>query len=343
MAEVVGIRFKEAGKIYYFKAGELDLDVGNYVVVDTSHGQEVGRVVVSPDQVVANEIKEPLKEVLRLAEPDDHEKAKERKTEAKEALDRAKEKVNDHGLPMRLISGEYNLEGSQLTLYFTAEERVDFRALVRDLAATLKTRVQLLQVGERDRAKMIDGIGRCGERLCCSSWLTTFPSISIKMAKEQELPLNPSKISGACGRLLCCLVYEHEQYREIRGQLPKSGQMVSTPAGVAKVVGVNVVKETVSLRLEDNLTTIEIPAIEMRLQYGTAVRPLEVMQEVEAPVHEKESAPREKAAAPAGPASSPEETGGPAEEGKPAGRRRRRRGRRGRRPRSRRPDQGSGG
>jgi cell fate regulator YaaT (PSP1 superfamily) len=339
MAEVVGVRFKEAGKIYYFRAGELDLDVGNYVVVDTSHGQEVGRVVVSPEQVVAHEIKEPLKEVLRLAEPEDLEKAKERKTEAKEALERAKEKVNDHGLPMRLISGDYNLEGSQLTLYFTAEERVDFRALVRDLAATLRTRVQLLQVGERDRAKMVDGIGRCGERLCCSSWLTTFPSISIKMAKEQELPLNPSKISGACGRLLCCLVYEHEQYREIRGQLPKTGQMVSTPAGVAKVVGVSVVKETVSLRLEDSLTTIEIPAIEMRLQYGTAVRPLELVEEVEAPVHEGGSPAREKAAATAG---SPESTGGPGEEGKPAGRRRRRRGRRGRRPRSRRPDQGSG-
>ena len=271
--------------------------------------------------------------MVRLAEPDDLERAQERKTEAKEDLIKARQKVDDHGLSMRVIGGDYNLEGSQLTLYFTAEERVDFRALVRDLAATLKTKVQLLQVGERDRAKMVDGIGRCGMRLCCASWLTTFPSISIKMAKEQELPLNPTKISGACGRLLCCLVYEYDQYREIRGQLPKAGQMVSTPVGVAKVVGVNVVKETVSLRLEDGLTTIEMPAFEMRLQYGTAVRPLELMEKVEAPIREEEAQARGGlVGVTADSGTSPEKAGGPAgQEGKPPGRRRRRRGRRGRR------------
>lgn len=333
MADVVGVRFKEAGKIYYFQAGDFELDVGNYVVVETSHGHEVGRVVVSPDQVVVSEIKDPLKKVVRVAEPEDLERAEERKTEAKEDLIKAREKVGDHGLPMRIIGGEYNLEGSQLTLYFTAEDRVDFRALVRDLAATLKTRVQLLQVGERDRAKLVDGIGRCGMRLCCASWLTTFPSISIKMAKEQELPLNPSKISGACGRLLCCLVYEYDQYREIRGQLPKAGQMVSTPAGVAKVVGINVVKETVSLRLEDGLTTIEMPAFEMRLQYGTAVRPLELMEEVEAPIHEEQARARGGlVGVTADSGDSPEKGGGPTgQQGKGSSRRRRRRGRRGRR------------
>jgi cell fate regulator YaaT (PSP1 superfamily) len=336
MAETVGVRFKEAGKIYYFKAGDFELDVGNYVVVETSHGREVGRVVVAPDQVIANEIKEPLKEVLRLAEPEDLEKAEERRTKAQENLIRAREKVGDHGLPMRLIAGDYNLEGTQLTLYFTAEERVDFRALVRDLAATIKTRVQLLQVGERDRAKLVDGIGRCGERLCCSSWLTTFPSISIKMAKEQDLPLNPSKISGSCGRLLCCLVYEYDQYREIRGQLPKVGQVVSTPVGEAKVVSINVAKETVSLRLQDRVTTVEMPVFEMRLQYGTAVRPLEMVEKVEAPVHEKEEAgAREELVAVAAESGrSQESAGGGAagEEGKAQSRRRRRRrGRRGRR------------
>src|SRR3972149_8533848 len=159
MADVVGVRFKEAGKIYYFKAGELELDVGNYVVVETSHGHEVGRVVVAPDQVVVSEIKDPLKKVVRLAEPDDLERAQERKTEAKEDLIKARQKVDDHGLSMRVIGGDYNLEGSQLTLYFTAEERVDFRALVRDLAATLKTKVQLLEVGGRGRGKREGGTG----------------------------------------------------------------------------------------------------------------------------------------------------------------------------------------
>ena len=346
MAEVAGVRFKEAGKIYYFKAGEFELDVGNYVVVETSHGHEVGRVVVAPDQVIANEIKEPLKKVLRLAEPEDLEKAQERKTEAEEDLIKAREKVAQHGLPMRLIAGDYNLEGTQFTLYFTAEERVDFRALVRDLAATLKTRVQLLQVGERDRAKLVDGIGRCGERLCCSSWLTTFPSISIKMAKEQELPLNPSKISGACGRLLCCLVYEYDQYRDIRGQLPKAGQMVSTPVGVAKVVGINVVKETVSLRVEGSLTTVEMPALEMRLQYGTAVRPMEVTEEVKAPIHKEEArAPEGLVGATAKPGGSQEGAGdAPAGEGaRPRSRKRRRRGRRGRRDGRDAPREGGSG
>jgi hypothetical protein len=202
---------------------------------------------------------------------------------------------------------------------------VDFRGLVRDLSSVLRTRVQMLQVGDRDRAKLVDGIGRCGERLCCSSWLTGFPTISIRMAKEQDLPLNPSKISGACGRLLCCLVYEHEQYRELRGQLPRVGQAVSTPVGVAKVASLNVLKQTVTLRLEEGYATLEMPVDELRLQYGTAVRPVEVVEEVDASLLVKEEA----AQVAVGGTPAEEESAG----GEQASQRRRRRRRRGRRSR----------
>jgi len=326
MAEVVGVRFREAGRIYYFDGSGHQLPVGTYVVVDTSHGEEVGRVVVAPDQVISSEIKEPLKPVIRVAEREDLEKAESQRTRAQEKLPLLRDTVVEHELPMRIVDADYDLQGSQLTVYFTAEDRVDFRGLVRELSSVLQTRVQMLQVGDRDRAKMMDGIGRCGERLCCCSWQTGFPTISIRMAKEQDLPLNPSKISGACGRLLCCLVYEYEQYRELRGQLPKVGQMVSTPAGVAKVMGLSVLKQTVTLRLEEGLSTVEMPVDEMRLQYGTAVRPVEVVEEVDASLRAEEEAVRPiDGGAPEG------ESAGGQQAGKRRSRRRRR-GRRGRRP-----------
>jgi cell fate regulator YaaT (PSP1 superfamily) len=325
MAEVVGVRFREAGKIYYFDGSGHQLPVGTYVVVETSHGEEVGRVVVSPDQIISSEIKEPLKPVIRVAEREDLEKTESLRTRALEELPSVRDKVVEHELPMRIVGADYNLEGSQLTVYFTAEDRVDFRGLVRDLSSVLRTRVQMLQVGDRDRAKLADGIGRCGERLCCSSWLTGFPTISIRMAKEQDLPLNPSKISGSCGRLLCCLVYEHEQYRELRGQLPKVGQVVSTPVGMAKVISLNVLKQTVTLRLEEGYATLEMPVDDLRLQYGTAVRPVEMAEEVDASLSVKEEAVQ---AAVGGTPAEEEPAGG--ERPSQRRRRRRRRGRRGR-------------
>lgn len=321
----VGVRFREAGRVYYFDAGGLELDVGNYVVVETPHGQEVGRVVVAPDQVIASEIKESLKPVLRRAEPEDMRRSREMKERAQCCLPAARETVQAHGLDMRVVSGDYDLEGSQLTLYFTADERVDFRALVKDLSSRFESRVQLLQVGERDRAKLVDGIGRCGERLCCSSWLTAFPTVSIKMAKEQELPLNPGKISGVCGRLLCCLTYEYEAYRELRGTLPRVGTVVSTPAGEAKVASINVPRETVTLRLMESGASYEMPAAELRLQYGTVVRPAKLEEAVEEPVR---VAAEEAAVEPAAVGEEPRPWAGAAEEPGP-GRRRRRRGRRG--------------
>lgn len=277
----VGIRFQEAGKIYYFDARGFDLEVGNYVVVETSHGQEVGRVVVAPDQVLVSEIKETLKPILRLAEPEDLGRAGELKKRAKEQLAIVREQAEEQGVDMRLVAGAYSLDGSQLTYYFTAEDRVDFRSLARTLSPQFDAKVQLLQIGDRDRAKLVDGIGRCGERLCCSSWLTTFPTVSIKLAKEQDLPLNPSKLSGACGRLLCCLTYEHDQYREIKGGLPKVGAKISTPTGEAKVLKINVPKETISLAIADTSEQVEMPLSQFRLMYGTAIRPKELTERFE--------------------------------------------------------------
>jgi cell fate regulator YaaT (PSP1 superfamily) len=272
----VGIRFKEAGKVYYFDAGGMDLDVGNYVVVETSHGQEVGRVVISPDQVIVSEIKETLKPILRRAELEDLERAEELRNRAREHLAVARERAAGDGLNMRVAGADYSLDGAQVTFYFTAEDRIDFRGLARTLSTELDTKVQFLQVGDRDRAKMVDGIGRCGERLCCSSWLGSFPTVSIRHAKEQDLPLNPSKLSGACGRLLCCLTYEYEQYRELKGGLPKSGARISTPTGEAKVLKINVPKETINLYLFDRSEQVEMPLDQFRLMYGTAVRPQEL-------------------------------------------------------------------
>jgi cell fate regulator YaaT (PSP1 superfamily) len=277
----VGIRLKEAGKVYYFDARGFELDVGNYVVVETSHGQEVGRVVVAPDQVIASEIKETLKPIMRLAGPEDLERAGELKKRAREQLAGARQETEEQGLDMRLVAGDYSLDGSHLTFYFTAEGRGDVRSLAGTLSSQFDTKVQLLQVGDRDRAKLVDGIGRCGERLCCSSWLTTFPTISIRMAKEQDLSLNPSKLSGACGRLLCCLTYEYDQYRKIKGSLPKVGAKISTPTGEAKVLKINVPKETISLAMAETPEQVEIPFTEFQLMYGTAIRPKELTERFE--------------------------------------------------------------
>jgi cell fate regulator YaaT (PSP1 superfamily) len=332
----VGVRFKEAGKIYYFDAGELEIDTGNYVVVETSHGHEVGRVVIAPEQVIASEIKESLKPILRIATPDDLRRWSELKDRAAGHLRDAKHMASDAGLDMQIVSGEYNLDGSQVTFYFTAPERVDFRSLVRDLSSRFGTRVQLLQVGERDRAKLADGYDVCGQRLCCASWQTAFPAVSIKMAKEQELPLNPQKISGVCGRLYCCLTFEYEGYRELRGQLPKVGAIVSTPAGSAKVRSINVLKKTVALWLEEQHQLMEMPAVDLQMQYGLTVRPMELVEEIEAPLMRPEEPP--VAAAPAPTEGAPPEVFAapeavaPAEPGEQA---RRRRGRRGGRRRKR--------
>ncbi len=265
MTDVVGIRFKRAGRIYYFDPAGIDVEVDDYVVVETTRGLEVGHVVISPKQVLASDIVQPLKPVVRQAEPEEVKRMQESKEKEREALAECGSLITELNLPMKLLSAEYNLDGKHLTFYFSAAERVDFRELVRELASRFKVRVQLRQVGARDEAKLIGGFGRCGRRLCCNSFLCEFAPISIKMAKEQGLPLNPMKISGVCGRLLCCLAYESNQYREMKGKLPKEGQKVSTAMGVARVVGTNPLKETVLVELESEVS-VELPLSEITIE-----------------------------------------------------------------------------
>ena len=264
MTEIVGIRFKRAGRVYYFDPAGIDLEVNDYVVVNTGRGLELGRVVISPKQVLADEVTKPLKPVVRKAEADDIKRTQEFEEKEKEALVECGKLIAKLHLPMKLLSAEYNLDGSRLTFFFSAAGRIDFRELVRELAGRFKVQVELRQVGPRDEAKLIGGFGRCGRPLCCMSFLSEFAPVSIKMAKEQELPLNPMKISGVCGRLLCCLGYENEQYRIVKERLPKEGQQVSTPMGVASVVGGNPLKETVLVELEGG-ARVELPLNEVTI------------------------------------------------------------------------------
>jgi len=260
--KIVGIRFKTAGKVYYFDPADLDLEVNDYVVVETSRGMELGKVVIAPRQVPANEINEPFKTVTRKAEPEDVSRIQELEAKSEEALIECGKMIDELQLPMKLLSAEYNVDGSRLTFLFSAEQRVDFRELVRRLTKQFKVKVELRQVGTRDEAKLIGGFGRCGRPLCCMSFITGFDPVSIRMAKDQDLPLNPMKISGVCGRLMCCLGYENEQYRTMKEKMPRVGQQVSTAMGDATVVGNNPLKETVLVQLESE-ATVELPLSEV--------------------------------------------------------------------------------
>ena len=264
MAEIVGVRFKRAGRVYYFNPAGIDLEVKDYVVVKTTRGLELGQVVISPKQVLASEVTGPLKSVVRKAEPEDVKRAQEFEEKEREALIECGKLIDKLQLPMKLLSAEYNLDGSRLTFLFSAAERVDFRELVRELTNRFKIRVQLQQVGPRDEAKLMGGFGRCGRPLCCTNFLSDFAPVSIRMAKEQSLPIDPMKISGVCGRLLCCLLYENEQYHIMKGKLPKEGQRVSTPMGVASVVGSDPLKEMVSVELESG-TIVKLPLSEVTI------------------------------------------------------------------------------
>jgi len=258
MSEVVGVRFQQAGKVYYFDAGDISVEVNDDVVVETSRGYELAKVVISPKQVIHNEITEPLKPLVRKAQAEDVEKAQRQQEKTTNAIAKCRELIEKLNLPMKPISAQYNLDGSHLTIFFSAEKRVDFRELVRELSRSLKTRVELRQVGARDEAKLCGGLGKCGFPLCCSTFLSEFAPVSIKMAKEQDIALNPMKTSGICGRLLCCLGYEYEQYRTMKEKMPSLRQDVSTALGIAKVVSCNPVKETVTVELETG-STVELP------------------------------------------------------------------------------------
>src|SRR5215472_3474855 len=256
---IVGIRFRPAGRIYHFDPQWASYATGQYVIVETARGVEAGRVVIASKKVPERELSDPLKAVLHLATEDELRTMLSFKSKEKEALVQCARYVQQHSLSMKLVEAEYAFDGSRLTFYFTAEERVDFRALVRDLAATFRTRIELRQIGARDQAKLQGGVGMCGKTLCCSSWITDFGVVSIKMAKEQDLPLNPSKISGVCGRLLCCLSYENDNYVQAKQVMPQVGAMLGTPSGLGKVVSINVPKEYVEVMLESGVI-IQVPA-----------------------------------------------------------------------------------
>jgi cell fate regulator YaaT (PSP1 superfamily) len=258
---IVGIRFRPAGRIYHFDPQGASYTTGQYVIVETVRGVEAGRVVIASKKMAESELSDPLKPVVRLATEDELRMMLSFKSKEKEALVQCAYHVGQHKLPMKLVEAEYTFDGSRLTFYFTADERVDFRALVRDLAATFRTRIELRQIGARDQAKLQSGVGPCGKTLCCSSWISDFGVVSIKMAKEQDLPLNPAKISGVCGRLLCCLSYENDNYIQARQRMPQVGTFLNTPSGPGKVVSVNVPRSSVEVMLESG-ATVQVPIAE---------------------------------------------------------------------------------
>lgn len=248
MTNVVGVRFRNAGKIYFFAPGDFEIEVGDHVIVETARGVEYGNVVLSPRDVEDDKVIQPLKTVIRIATPeDDAIEAKNREKE-KEAFKICLEKIAKHKLEMKLIGTEYTFDNNKVLFYFTADGRIDFRELVKDLAAVFKTRIELRQIGVRDETKLIGGIGICGRPLCCSSYMSDFIPVSIKMAKEQNLSLNPTKISGVCGRLMCCLTNEEETYEELNSRLPSNGDRVTTPDGFkGEVHSVNVLRQLVKV------------------------------------------------------------------------------------------------
>lgn len=267
LPRVAGVRFRNAGKIFYFHTAGMRLEPGEYVVVETVRGPEIAKVVIAPDQVVVNELgREELKPILRLATEGDIRKAEALRKQAEELLPEARRLGEELRFPAHIDAAEYTLDGRRLTFSFTSEDRIDYRDFLKRASDRFRARVDMRQMGARDRAKLAGGYGICGRELCCSSWLTTFPSISIRMAKEQELPLNPQKISGLCGRLLCCLSYEEEGYKEMRKSLPKIGQRCSTPTGEGKVIGINILRRSITLWADGQ--RIEVPDRDL----GTVVR-----------------------------------------------------------------------
>ena len=236
MIKIVGVRFKNAGKIYYFDPVELEVEKSIDVVVETARGLEYGTVVVGPKEIDESELVSPLKPIIRIATDEDRQVYLENKEKAKETFELCQQKIKEHDLNMFLIDCEYTFDRNKLIFYFTAEGRIDFRELVKDLASIFKTRIELRQIGVRDEAKTIGGLGPCGRKLCCSSWLGDFQPVSIKMAKDQSLSLNPTKISGICGRLFCCLKYEHDVYAEAIDAMPVVGALVKVDEAKGKVI-----------------------------------------------------------------------------------------------------------
>ncbi len=259
MINVIGVRFRRAGKIYYFDPAGYEIEKDQNVIVETSRGVEYGSVVIGPRDVGEDEIISPLKPVIRVSTPEDDEINRRNKEKAEDAFDICLEKIEKHGLEMKLIDSEFTFDNNKVLFYFTADGRIDFRELVKDLASVFKTRIELRQIGVRDETKIVGGVGICGRTLCCNSYLSEFSPVSIKMAKEQNLSLNPSKISGVCGRLMCCLRNEQEAYEELNKKLPDVGDFVRTKDGCeGEIQSVNVLKQTVKIITTDKYGEKEI-------------------------------------------------------------------------------------
>lgn len=253
MFNVVGVRFKKAGKVYYFDPGDLSIQKNDSVIVETVRGVEFGTAVTNRKIVEEHDVVLPLKRVIRIADQKDHLIVDENKDAANEAYQVCCDKIIEHQLDMKLVDVEYTFDRNKVIFYFTADGRVDFRELVKDLAAIFRTRIELRQIGVRDEAKMLGGIGPCGRMLCCSTFLGDFEPVSIKMAKDQNLSLNPTKISGLCGRLMCCLKYENDEYESAKEILPDVGETVDTPLGVGKVIGLNILERVLQVQLDERV------------------------------------------------------------------------------------------
>ena len=303
MAKVIGVRFQNAGKLYFFDPGSYWPTAGDFVIVETARGVEFGEVVTGVKEIADDQLSAPLKQVIRIASAQDVQHAKDNERAEKEAYVICQQKISDHKLDMKLVSVEYTFDNSKILFYFTANGRVDFRSLVKDLASVFKTRIELRQIGVRDEAKMLGGLGPCGRPICCGAFLGDFQPVSIKMAKEQNLSLNPTKISGVCGRLMCCLKYEQDNYEQIRKQMPKVGKEVTTPDGVGVVWDLNIIKETVRVRIQkgDSSELKDFPMTEVQRVNGPqAPKPAPKAEEAPAAAAEAAAeAPNAETAAPA--------------------------------------------
>ena len=271
MTKVIGVRFRQAGKIYFFAPGRYDkIDAGQHVIVETARGVEYGNVVLGTREVDDSKVVQPLKAVIRIATPEEDERESKNRIKEKEAFDICLEKIKKHNLDMKLIQVEYTFDNNKVLFYFTADGRIDFRELVKDLAAVFKTRIELRQIGVRDEAKLMGGIGVCGRPLCCATFLPDFNPVSIKMAKEQNLSLNPTKISGVCGRLMCCLKNEEETYEELNSHLPAVGDTVTTPEKLkGEVYSLKVLRQLVKVVVtldNDEKEIREYPVSELRFK-----------------------------------------------------------------------------
>lgn len=269
MTKVIGVRFRQAGKIYFFSPGKLEIKPQDRVIVETARGVEFGKVVTGPKEVEDDKITQPLKSVIRIANEEDYKKEEKNREKEKEAFNICLEKIRKHGLEMKLIDAEYTFDNNKVLFYFTADGRIDFRELVKDLASVFRTRIELRQIGVRDETKILGGIGICGRTLCCHTYLSEFAPVSIKMAKEQNLSLNQTKISGVCGRLMCCLKNEQETYEELNRNLPGIGDIVTTPQGVSGTVqSVNVLRQMVKIVVEvnDEKEIQEFPVRDLRFR-----------------------------------------------------------------------------